>query len=176
MPKNMGKGGKNRKRGTNKNEPQKRELTTKEEGQDYAQVTKNLGNNRLELELPDGTRKIGVIRGAIRRKMWIGMFDVVLVGIRDFEEGKVDILSRYTPDETKQLIKAGEIPEHMGSTGGHADGSAEHGNVIFEAASSDEDGSDSEEEMQQNSRNIAALLAQPADDDDEEGGVNIDNI
>lgn len=43
MPKNKGKGGKNRRRGKNENDNEKRELTFKEEGQEYAQVVKMLG-------------------------------------------------------------------------------------------------------------------------------------
>ena len=38
MPKNKGKGGKNRRRGKNENEGLKRELIFKEDGQEYAQV------------------------------------------------------------------------------------------------------------------------------------------
>ena len=38
MPKNKGKGGKNRRRGKNENEAMKRELVFKEDGQEYAQV------------------------------------------------------------------------------------------------------------------------------------------
>jgi translation initiation factor 1A len=38
MPKNKGKGGKNRRRGKNENEGAKRELILKEDGQEYAQV------------------------------------------------------------------------------------------------------------------------------------------
>ena len=41
MPKNKGKGGKNRRRGKNENEGLKRELVFKEDGQEYAQVIMN---------------------------------------------------------------------------------------------------------------------------------------
>lgn len=54
MPKNKGKGGKNRRRGKNENETEKRELIFKEDGQEYAQVTKMLGNGRLEAMCFDG--------------------------------------------------------------------------------------------------------------------------
>jgi len=54
MPKNKGKGGKNRRRGKNENEAEKRELVFKEDGQEYAQVTKMLGNGRLEATCFDG--------------------------------------------------------------------------------------------------------------------------
>ena len=44
MPKNKGKGGKNRRRGKNENEGLKRELVFKEDGQEYAQVLSKVTN------------------------------------------------------------------------------------------------------------------------------------
>jgi len=51
MPKNKGKGGKNRRRGKNENENEKRELVFKEDGQEYAQVSKMLGNGQPLINL-----------------------------------------------------------------------------------------------------------------------------
>ena len=48
MPKNKGKGGKNRRRGKNENEETKRQLEFKEPGQEYSQVVRMLGNGRCE--------------------------------------------------------------------------------------------------------------------------------
>ncbi len=67
MPKNKGKGGKNRRRGKNQNEPDKRELTLKEESQEYAQITKMLGNGRVEVNCFDGVIRLGHIRGKMRK-------------------------------------------------------------------------------------------------------------
>lgn len=67
MPKNKGKGGKNRRRGKNQNEPDKRELTFKEEGQDYAKITRMLGNGRVECLCTDGQTRLGHIRGKMRK-------------------------------------------------------------------------------------------------------------
>lgn len=36
----------------------------KEEGQEYAQVVKMLGNGRLEASCMDGTKRLGNIRGS----------------------------------------------------------------------------------------------------------------
>ena len=47
MPKNKGKGGKNRRRGKNENEGLKRELVFKEDGQEYAQVRDIIHNIEL---------------------------------------------------------------------------------------------------------------------------------
>jgi len=71
MPKNKGKGGKNRRRGKNQNEPDKRELVFKEDGQEYAQVQRMLGNGRCECFCFDGTTRLGHIRGKMRKKVWI---------------------------------------------------------------------------------------------------------
>ena len=47
MPKNKGKGGKNRRRGKNENEGLKRELIFKEDGQEYAQVCQQLNQTKV---------------------------------------------------------------------------------------------------------------------------------
>ena len=67
-----GKGGKNRRRGKNENEGQKRELVFKEDGQEYGQVTKMLGNGRLEATCFDGTTRLCHIRGKLRKKVGRG--------------------------------------------------------------------------------------------------------
>ena len=105
MPKNKGKGGKNRRRGKNENEGLKRELVFKEDGQEYAQVkpklsfqqpsyessfrqvTKMLGNGRLEAMCFDGVKRLCHIRGKLRKKVWINQSDIILVGLRDYQVG-----------------------------------------------------------------------------------------
>ncbi|EAA21378.1 hypothetical protein [Plasmodium yoelii yoelii] len=56
------KGGKNRRRGKNDNEGEKRELLYKEEDQEYAQVLRMLGNGRLEAHCFDGVKRLCHIR------------------------------------------------------------------------------------------------------------------
>src|SRR5574337_542073 len=71
MPKNKGKGGKNRKRGKNEADDEKRELVFKEDGQEYAQVLRMLGNGRCEAMCIDGTKRLCHIRGKMHKKVWI---------------------------------------------------------------------------------------------------------
>lgn len=111
MPKNKGKGGKNRRRGKNENENEKRELVFKEEGQEYAQVTRMLGNGRLEALCFDGSKRLCHIRGKLRKKVWINNSDIVLVGLRDYQDKKADVILKYTPDEARNLKAYGELPE-----------------------------------------------------------------
>ncbi|KAJ2902411.1 eukaryotic translation initiation factor 1a [Zalerion maritima] len=111
MPKNKGKGGKNRRRGKNENDNEKRELTFKEEGQEYAQVVKMLGNGRLEAQCFDGTKRLAHIRGKLRKKVWINQGDIILLSLRDYQDEKGDVILKYTADEARSLKSFGELPE-----------------------------------------------------------------
>lgn len=113
MPKNKGKGGKNRRRGKNENESEKRELIFKEDEQEYAQVTKMLGNGRLEAMCFDGVKRLCHIRGKLRKKVWINQGDIILIGLRDYQDSKADVILKYTPDEARNLKTYGEFPESV---------------------------------------------------------------
>ncbi|BAE62760.1 eukaryotic translation initiation factor eIF-1A subunit [Aspergillus flavus] len=112
MPKNKGKGGKNRRRGKNESDKEKRELVFKEEGQEYAQVVKMLGNGRLEALCFDGEKRLAHIRGKLRKKVWINQGDIILLSLRDYQDEKGDVLLKYTADEARSLKAYGELPEH----------------------------------------------------------------
>ncbi|MBN3299154.1 IF1AX factor, partial [Amia calva] len=107
-----GKGGKNRRRGKNENESEKRELVFKEDGQEYAQVIKMLGNGRLEAMCFDGVKRLCHIRGKLRKKVWINTSDIILVGLRDYQDNKADVILKYNADEARSLKAYGELPEH----------------------------------------------------------------
>lgn len=119
MPNNKGKGGKKHRKQKNEN-ISKRDMVWKEDGQAYAVIEKMLGNGRVNLcyftrDEDNHFKKnkaLGIIRGTMRRKkVWINTEDIVLVSIREFEEGKVDILHKYDYDETKSLQSMKEIPK-----------------------------------------------------------------
>ncbi|KAJ8027452.1 Eukaryotic translation initiation factor 1A, X-chromosomal [Holothuria leucospilota] len=112
MPKNKGKGGKNRRRGKNENESEKRELVFKDDGQEYAQVLKMLGNGRLEAHCFDGVKRLCHIRGKLRKKVWINASDIILVGLRDYQDAKADVILKYNADEARNLKLYGELPEN----------------------------------------------------------------
>ena len=130
----VGKGGKNRRRGKNENETEKRELIFKEDGQEYAQVTKMLGNGRLEAMCFDGIKRLCHIRGKLRKKVqekifrligtfvkniffslqvWINQGDIILVGLRDYQDAKADVILKYNADEARNLKTYGEIPDSV---------------------------------------------------------------
>ncbi|KAJ8444745.1 hypothetical protein Cgig2_030419 [Carnegiea gigantea] len=132
MPKNKGKGGKNRKRGKNEADDEKRELVFKEDGQEYAQVLRMLGNGRCEAMCIDNFKRLCHIRGKMHKKVWIAAGDIILVGLRDYQgcafsrmtksqplldgrdkDDKADVILKYMPDEARLLKAYGELPDNI---------------------------------------------------------------
>ena len=112
MPKNKGKGGKNRRRGKNEGD-EKRELVFKEDGQEYAQVLRMLGNGRLEAQCIDGVKRLCHIRGKMRKKVLVCTGDIILLGLRDFQDEKADVILKYLADEARSLKAYGELPDSI---------------------------------------------------------------
>ena len=48
--------------------------------------------------------------------MWINQGDIILIGLRDYQDSKADVILRYNPDEARNLKTYGELPE----TGNHS--------------------------------------------------------
>merc|ERR1712137_765524 len=106
-----GKGGKKAKRGKGPVTGEKKELIFKEDGQEYGQVARMLGNGRCEVQCCDGTKRLCHIRGKMRKKVWVNQGDIVLVSLRDFQDEKGDIIVKYTSEEARNLKTYGELPD-----------------------------------------------------------------
>lgn len=118
MGKNKGKGGKTRKKGKNADaEEIPREIIFKEnELQEYAKITKSLGNCRFEIIDPNKIIRIGIIRGSMRKKIWIKTDDIVLISLRDFQNDKADIILKYSKSEVRFLQFQKEIPSDFAAS------------------------------------------------------------
>ena len=88
-----------------------RPLPVKEEGQEYGKAEKNLGDCRFLLYCYDGKERIGKVRGKLRKRVYVNVGDFVLLGTRDYQDDKVDIIDKYSPDEVNKLRKIGELVE-----------------------------------------------------------------
>jgi len=88
----------------------KRELMFKTDMEEYAKISKMLGNSRVMVILPDQSEVMGIIPGRFRKRCWMGVNDIVLVSRRDFQDAKVDIVYKYENDEPNRLLKYAEIP------------------------------------------------------------------
>ena len=132
----------------------------------YFQVTKMLGNGRLEAMCFDGVKRLCHIRGKLRKKVillpdicygilnctlsqvWINQSDIILVGLRDYQDAKADVIQKYSADEARNLKSYGEFPESIkinetvDFVGGDLDDDIE-----FDDVDSDDSGSDDADDI-----------------------------
>jgi translation initiation factor 1A len=47
----------------------------------------------------------------LRKKTWINTGDIILLSLRDFQDGKGDVIQKYSADEARSLKAYGELPE-----------------------------------------------------------------
>lgn len=104
------KGGKKGRRGSNNDTGFSRELLLKEDGQEYAQITKILGSGRFECRCFDGQTRIGKVRGKMNKRVWIELGNLILIGLRDYQDDKGDIFHKFTDEESRRLKNLGELP------------------------------------------------------------------
>jgi translation initiation factor 1A len=90
-----------------------RELVLNKAGEtDYGLVTKMLGNKRVEVIIFSSGKHIQCkIAGHVRT--WVTKDDIVLVGLRDFQEDRADVIHKYTNDEARKLMRSGFIPSSL---------------------------------------------------------------
>ena len=133
------KGGKKGKKGKKPGTSLQRNLEFKGENQEYAQVTKLLGDCRLLVDCFDGKSRLCHIRGNMRKKIFINMGDIIIISLRDFEKetdgsiSKCDAIYLYNREEVKKLIKLGEIPENTAVNNEDADQNIEDIGIEFES-------------------------------------------
>lgn len=70
----------------------------------YARVVAMLGNGRCSTIDERGVERLGIIRGNMRSREWVSPKDIVLLSLRDFQDGKADIIHRYSDAEVKMLV------------------------------------------------------------------------
>ncbi len=70
-------------------------------------ITRLVGADRVYVEGSDGKVRLCRIPGRLRRKVWIREGDVVLFAPWPFQNGKGDILHRYTRSQVNYLKKLG---------------------------------------------------------------------
>ena len=78
----------------------------KQDDQQYGRVVRVLGNGNMLVYCNDDKERICHIRGAIRKRVWINLGDVVLVSLRDLGDAdRGDILAKYEPKYYSKLKK-----------------------------------------------------------------------
>ncbi len=104
MPKKNVQGGNKYRKAKKGGNDEKKKILLKEEGQEYAFVSKALGNRRFKLLCADSVERIGIARGKIKKSQWISNGTFVLICIRDFEDGVCDIFHIYDNDFSNDIM------------------------------------------------------------------------
>ena len=84
------------------------------------QVTQVKGNGRFDVRCIDGITRSGILRGTMRKRVWISRLDLLLVEPWEFEtkNDKCSILHKYDNEEYEKLKKLGHIPKEFKLEGG----------------------------------------------------------
>merc|ERR1712166_193157 len=115
---------------------EKRELLFREEDQQYGRVIAMLGNRRINIDCLDGVKRMGIIRGSMKRGAInrVRQGDFVLCSLRDYQ---------YDMDEIRRLKGYGEIDASVKlqeeSFGGDADLNLEDDGIDFDFSDGDVD-------------------------------------
>merc|ERR1712154_668493 len=95
----------------------------------------------------DGVKRLCHIRGKLRKKVWINQSDIILVGLRDYQDAKADVILRYSADEARDLKSYGELPESTQITDEDGWFDDFDGDIEFDDVDSDTSGCDDLDEI-----------------------------
>lgn len=112
MAKQRGPGGKGRRKAKSTSS-KSNELVFADDYSSYAYVKENNGSGHFRVLCADGSERMGVLRGSMRKRVWIRRGDIVLVTLRDFQDTKADIVHKYSSLEVTRLAGMKEIPESL---------------------------------------------------------------
>lgn len=137
-------------------------------GEEYAQVKKVLGNCRVEVFSFDGKTRLAHVRGKFKKRVWINKDDFVLIGLRDYQDDKADIIHKYTMDEARLLARWGEIPADKANFDVEEVDNEDEG---YDEGSDDDDDDDSDESSDDDGNQTAKKKVTGSDLEDEVDGL-----
>lgn len=168
--------GGNKRKKTKKAVQEGRELIFKEEMQEYAQTVKLFGDSRMEVQCLDGVKRIGHIRGKMRKKMWIANGDVVLVSLREYEKDKCDIIHKYNEEEVRKLKQLKEIPETIKLPEKDDKQEEDYNDIQFGDSDDENAGSNEENNISSKNKKNAKKDLPSSDSEESEDGIDVDKI
>lgn len=78
-------------------------LPNKRDKEQFAQAELMLGSNHIRVRCSDGVTRLGIIKGKIKKRIWIREGDILIVIPWDFQDDKCDIVYRYTGPQVDWL-------------------------------------------------------------------------
>ena len=160
------KGGKKHKRNKNQNIVSKN-LRLKEEGQEYAQIKKCKGNCRFDVLCFDGKERMAIMCGAMRKRKFVNVNDIVLVSLREWQDSVCDIIDNYDENLARKLKEKGLVPKSINLDVDNQYSDDDEDNMTF-VFSTDIPDSESDEEIEESSSEES--------EESDDGKIDIDDI
>jgi translation initiation factor 1A len=88
-------------------------LPRRPRGETFAIASQLLGAARIRVMCEDSVSRMGRITGKMKKKMWIREGDLLIVRPWGFQEGKADILFRYSRTQSQYLARRNLLPPSM---------------------------------------------------------------
>ncbi len=88
-------------------------LPRRNRGEVFGIASQLLGAARIRVMCEDNISRMGRITGKMKKKMWIREGDLLIVRPWGFQEGKADILFRYSRTQAQYLSRRNLLPESM---------------------------------------------------------------
>jgi translation initiation factor 1A len=135
------KGGKKFKRGKNNTTDDvavKGVRTVQDKLERYGKVKSAMGDRRLAVETSVGENIVAHIPGKFRKRVWISPGDVILVSLRPFDLNTGDVLTKFSPQEARFLVRKDEIKDvfaNLGTDGDDSDADNNGTSISWKSAS-----------------------------------------
>ncbi len=88
-------------------------LPRRPRGEVFGIANQLLGAARIRVMCEDNVPRMGRITGKMKKKMWIRAGDLLIVRPWGFQEGKADILFRYSRTQAQYLSRRNLLPPSM---------------------------------------------------------------
>jgi translation initiation factor 1A len=88
-------------------------LPRRQRGEVFGIASQLLGAARIRVMCEDNTSRMGRITGKMKKKMWIREGDLLILRPWGFQEGKADILFRYSRTQAQYLARRNLLPASM---------------------------------------------------------------
>ena len=85
-------------------------LPRRNRGEVFGIASQLLGAARIRVMCEDNVSRMGRITGKMKKKMWIREGDLLVVRPWGFQEGKADILFRYSRTQSQYLARRNLLP------------------------------------------------------------------
>jgi translation initiation factor 1A len=85
-------------------------LPRRPRGECFGIASQLLGAARIRVMCEDNVSRMGRITGKMKKKMWIREGDLLIVRPWGFQEGKADILFRYSRTQSQYLSRKNLLP------------------------------------------------------------------